>query len=351
MKKIFYFIVLIFLTLQSNAQILDEYMAKKLAELPMESINKEYPNKTGHVFKDSSDINKSPRDLHPSFYGCFDWHSSVHGHWMLLRLLRIYPNIDNNKHIENILDNSFLPEKILAEVKYFQKNKLFERTYGWAWLLKLDEELSRLNTEKSKDWKKSLKPLVNIIVRYWKEYIPKQTYPDRTGVHTNSAFALGFAIDWARNSGDIEFERMLTEKANSFYASERNTPAYLEPNGSDFFSPSLEIAGLISRIMDAKEYKSWFRRFMPKKGLENISQIPDVSDVDDYYTVHLVGLSFSRAWNMRLIADRLPYGNRYKKSLEETASKLIKNALPLVFKSNYGGGHWLASFAVYSMTN
>lgn len=333
--------------------LLTPEMLSKLVEMPLHCINQEYPNKTGHAFNSEKELHLSPKDLHPVFYGCFDWHSSVHGHWMLMRVLNLYPKIKEKGKIIEVLNNSFQKEKVEKEARYFsdyELGKTFERTYGWAWVLKLDEELANSTLLEAKQWHKNLKPLTDTIVKLWKKYLPKQTYPNRTGVHPNSAFALGFAIDWAKKVGNKNFEKALIEKANYFYKHDKNTPAYLEPNGSDFFSPSLQIAYLMSRIYTPEEFEQWFSNFINEEGLKRVSEIPIVSDLNDYQTVHLVGLSFSRAWCMKGISQRLPKDNLLKKQLQETSNKLIENSLPLLFESNYGGGHWLASFAIYSLS-
>ena len=341
----------------SNAQQqrgLTTEMANKLATMPMKCINQAYPNKTAHVINNEKDAILTPKELHPSFYGCFDWHSSVHGHWMLLRLLRTVNNLENRDHIISVLDQSFLPEKIKEEANYFTKYQVatnFERTYGWAWILKLDEELAKWDHPKAKIWHQNLKPLTDEILRLWKDYLPKQTYPNRTGVHPNTAFAMSFAIDWARQMGDTTFEKELSDKAKTFYLSNTKTPAYLEPDGSDFFSPSLEIAELMSRVLPQKDFKKWIHQFYEKRSLINIEQIPVISDINDYQTVHLVGLSFSKAWAMKNIANALPQNDPLKNNFEVIREKFITNALPVIFQGNYGGDHWLASFAVYAMTN
>ena len=349
-------ILLVFaISLGLNAQnqaVFNEEMAIKLAQMPLKSINQEYPNKPGHVYNNPLEINLTPSQLHPVFYGSFDWHSSVHGHWMLVRVLRSFPVSKNTDEIVRTLDNSFQLEKMKAEAEYFTKYenaRIFERTYGWAWLLKLDNELMEWNHPKAREWHKALQPLTNVIVDLWKAYLPKQTYPDRTGVHPNSAFALDFALEWARTKNDKEFENALIEKALKFYGKEQNTPAYLEPNGSDFFSPSLQIASLMSKIYSQKEFVKWYDKFLTKKGFSNLCEIPVVSDLSDYQTVHLVGLSFSRAWCMNDIVKALPYKNKNKKLLQETANILTYNALPLLFAGNYGGDHWLASFALMAL--
>ena len=353
MRTLILLFLAIFLGLNAqNQAVLNEEMAIKLAQMPLKSINQEYPNKPGHVYNNSLEINLTPSQLHPVFYGSFDWHSSVHGHWMLVRVLRSFPVSKNTDEIVRTLDNSFQLEKMKAEAEYFTKYenaRIFERTYGWAWLLKLDNELMEWNHPKAREWHRALQPLTEVIVNLWKAYLPKQTYPDRTGVHPNSAFALDFALEWARTKKDADFEKALIEKALKFYGTEQNTPAHLEPNGSDFFSPSLQIASLMSKIYSQKEFVKWYDKFLTKNGFANLCEIPVVSDLSDYQTVHLVGLSFSRAWCMNDIVKALPDKNKNKKLLQETANILTYNALPLLFAGNYGGDHWLASFALMAL--
>ena len=349
----FFLVSTVFINAQQKLELTTE-MASKLASMPLKCINQEYPNKTAHVINSEKDAILTPKELHPSFFGCFDWHSSVHGHWMLVRLLRTVPDLENKDKIISILDESFSPVKIKEEASYFTKYQVaqnFERTYGWAWILKLDEELARWNHPKAKIWHQNLKPLTDEILRLWKAYLPKQTYPNRTGVHPNTAFALSFAIDWAREVGDKSFEEELSAKAKIFYLNNVKTPAYLEPDGSDFFSPSLEIAELMSRILPQKDFEKWLNQFYEKRSLENIEQIPIISDVNDYQTVHLVGLSFSKAWAMKNIINALPEKNAIRKRFEISREKFIENSLPIIFQGNYGGDHWLASFAVYALTH
>lgn len=338
----------------SAQQTLSNDLANKLAEMPMKCIQQEYPNKTAHIINNSFEVPLSPKALHPSFYGCFDWHSSVHGHWMLVKLLKEKPQLASQDKILSILDQSFNEDALKSEAQYFSKYELtksFERTYGWAWLLKLDEELATWHHPKAKIWHQNLKPLTDEVLKLWKAYLPKQTYPNRTGVHPNSAFALGFALDWARAVKDIDFANQLKQKAKDFYLKDEKTPAYLEPDGSDFFSPSLEIADLMRRVLPQKEFEKWLNHFYDKKSLDNIAQIPVVSDLTDYQTVHLVGLSFSKAWCMKGVAQSLSDHNPLKKHFSSTADHFLEKALPLMFESNYGGDHWLASFAVYALLN
>jgi len=327
-------------------------IAVQLSKLPLRCIGQEFPNKTSHTADSASDARLLPSELHPAFYGCFDWHSSVHGHWMLVRLLKLFPELENREEIVQALGRSFRPEKMEAEAAYFSKytvSKHFERTYGWAWLLKLDQELATWNDPKGRQWHDALQPLTQKIVELWKAYLPKQTYPNRTGVHPNTAFAMAFALDWARAVKDTAFERQVIARSLYFYKDNQAAPAYLEPDGSDFFSPSLEIADLMRRILSPQDFVTWLNGFYEERSIRRICALPEVSDRSDYQIVHLDGLSFSRAWCMKGIAARLPQGHKWKKLFTDTADTFLARTLPTLFAGNYGGAHWLASFAVYAL--
>jgi len=353
MKRIILSLLMISsLAFAQTAPKLDKENAEKLSQLPLHCMDKEYPNKTAHTINSETDAKLSPSQLHPGFYGCFDWHSSVHGHWMLVHLLKTFPDIKNRAEIIEKLNKTFTAENMQAEADYFKKYelaKIFERTYGWAWLLKLDQELSEWNDPQAKKWHASLQPLTKQILELWKAYLPKQTYPNRTGVHGNTAFALVFAVDWSRSTNDKVFEAQLVDKAKDFYLDNQKTPAYMEPDGADFFSPSLEIADLMRRVLSKDDFSKWLTNFYEERSLKRISDMPVVSDLSDYQTVHLVGLSFTRAWCMKGIAAQLPKNHPLKKRFETSADHFLANALLLIFKGNYGGDHWLASFAVYSL--
>lgn len=341
------------MSFSAYSQLISDSVAFKLSKLPLECINKEFPNKTGHSSEKAEDHRLLPSELHPSFYGCFDWHSSVHGHWMLVKLLKTFPEIKNKAEIIAVLDNSFQLEKMQREAAYFSKyptSNTFERTYGWAWTLKLDEELLTWDSPLARKWHETLQPLTGKIVELWTAYLPKQTYPNRTGVHPNSAFALGFAIDWARASKNQYFLEKLVQKSNDFYLNQTLAPAYLEPDGSDFFSPALETADLMRRILSEIGFEIWFDKFLDERSLDNLLELPHVSDRSDYQIVHLDGLSLSRAWCLKGIADHLPKVNPKKKKLLEAAESFLNNTVPLVIEnSSYGGSHWLGSFAVYAI--
>ncbi|MBL7739286.1 MAG: DUF2891 domain-containing protein [Chitinophagaceae bacterium] len=335
------------------SQTLTEEQAIRLARLPLHCINTEFPNKTSHTADDAKDAVLLPQKLHPSFYGCLDWHSSVHGHWLLVKVLKMFPAISIRDSIIPVLNNSFQSEKIKEEAAYFTKyktTKTWERTYGWAWLLKLDEELYTWNDPLAKRWHETLQPLTRKIVELWKEFLPKQTYPNRTGVHPNTAFGLVFGLSWARTLKDTAFENAITKKAKAFYLNNTATPAYLEPDGSDFLSPSLEIADLVKMILPRQQFINWLNKFYEPRSIKRITEMPVVSDRTDFQIVHLDGLALSRAWCMKGIANVLPVSHPWKKLFERAAADFLKTALPNVTSGNYGGDHWLASFALYALS-
>lgn len=351
MKKLLS-VCLICIQFCGNAQVLNESLATTLARMPLHCIRQEFPNKTSHTADSSTDAVLLPSQLHPSFYGCLDWHSSVHGHWLLVRVLKMYPGIAIKDSIIDALDNSFQELKIQEEAAYFTRYKTtrsFERTYGWAWWLKLDQELHSWDHPDAKKWHAAIQPLTRHIVQLWKAYLPKQTYPNRTGVHPNSAFALAFALDWARELKDSSFENAVIKKATYFYLSNTATPAYLEPDGADFFSPSLQVADLMRRILPAKKFIPWLNAFYEQRSIKRITEMPVVSDRTDYQIVHLDGLAISRAWCMKGIAKHLPASHPWKKLFEQTAGRFLSQTLPNVTSGNYGGDHWLASFALYAL--
>ena len=326
--------------------------ASHLAPLPLKCIEQEFPNKTSHTSNSDSDHILLPRQLHPAFYGCFDWHSCVHGHWMLVKLLKLFPALPEASAIRNTINKTITKENIAQEVRYFDMplTASWERTYGWAWLLKLDEELLSWNDEDGKQWHEALQPLVQKVVDVWTKFLPKQTYPNRTGVHPNTAFGLVFALDHARAVKNNAFEKAIIASAMRIYGKDKNAPAIWEPDGSDFLSPSLEEADLLRRVLSPAEFTSWFGNFFSLQSLEHLTILPVVSDRTDLQIVHLDGLSFSRSWCMKGLAAALPVTDPRKKLLQQSSKNHLAAALPNVVSGNYGGEHWLASFAVYALT-
>ncbi len=367
MKIKYIFILIVFAVLQSRAQVHDLFMVKKdssgfdltmkgashLASLPLKCILQQFPNKTSHTSNGDSDHVLLPKELHPAFYGCFDWHSSVHGHWMLIKLLKLFPNIPEAVMIRKVLNTTITTENIINEVKYFNMplTSSWERTYGWAWILKMDEELFTWNDPDAKKWQEALQPLTKKIIELWTKFLPKQTYANRTGVHPNTAFGLVFALDYARTEKNTAFEKAIVDASKTLFLKDRNTPASWEPNGSDFLSPSFEEADLMRRVLPAKEFITWFNQFFTHESLKHLTILPVVSDRTDLQIVHLDGLCFSRSWCMKGLAAALPANDARKKMLQRSSVNHLAASLPNVVSGEYGGEHWLASFAVYALVN
>ncbi len=323
--------------------------ANRLASLPLECLQVEYPNKLNQTLNDSTHL-LAPKKLHPAFYGCFDWHSSVHGHWSLISLLKQYPNINEASLIRNKLNTNISTENIINEIAYFKMkgNSSFERTYGWAWVLKLAEELYTWNDPLAKELEKNLEPLINLITEEYISFLPKLNYPLRVGEHTNTAFGLSLAFDYANTVSDVELSEAIKKAALRFYADDSNCPLEWEPSGFDFLSPCLEEANLMRKIYSPDEFKIWFDAFLPELTDSEYELEPGkVSDRTDGKLVHLDGLNFSRAWCLYGIAETLPeYGH-----LKNIATKHINTSLPNIVDDNYSGTHWLGSFALYSLNN
>jgi len=333
---------------------LTQSQASHFAALALKCVQKEYPNKPDHTINDGDDV-RNPRAMHPAFYGCLDWHSTVHGHWMLVHLIRLFPNLPEAKQIRTALNANLSEKNIAGEVAYLkQANRAsFERTYGWAWLLKLTEELHDWNDEDGRRWSGNLKPLADAFVEKYLAFLPKQNYPIRTGVHPNTAFGLAFALDYARAVGHKKLELLIVERSRNYFGNDVNYPAGWEPGGEDFFSPALMEADLMRRVMNKSEFARWFHRFLPGLGSnqpKSLVQPAIVTDRTDPKLVHLDGLNLSRAWCMRSIAAALPANDPARRVLARSATAHAQAALPYVSSGNYEGEHWLASFAVYLLT-
>lgn len=330
---------------------LEAWQASLFARLALAGITREYPNHPGHVINHPADL-RSPRDLHPAFYGCFDWHSAVHGHWMLARLLRLFPDLPEAGAIRAALGAHLTVENLAAEADYFRQpnRQSFERTYGWAWLLKLAQELRTWPDPDAAAWAAALAPLETVIVERYLAFLPRQTYPIRAGTHPNSAFGLAFALDYARSCARPDLETLIVARARGHFAGDADCPAAWEPGGADFLSPALCEADLMARILAAGEFSGWLARFLP--GLANgqpaaLLEPALVSDRSDPQLVHLDGLNLSRAWCMNRIASALPGDNPTKAVLLKSAARHAQAGLAQVASGEYAGEHWLASFAVY----
>jgi hypothetical protein len=333
---------------------MNRQQASSFALLTLKAVQKEYPNKPEHVLNNATDI-QGPRALHPAFYGSFDWHSSVHGHWMLARLLRIFPDLPEKEQIRAVFGQHLTAKNLQVEAAYFAapNRQSFERTYGWAWLLKLAEEFHDWDDAEARQWSKNLQPLADVIVSRYLAFLPKQTYPIRSGVHPNTAFGLTFALDYARAVGNKPLEALIEERSRSYYGADEAIPASWEPSGADFLSPSLEEADLMRRVMPPAEFRAWLARFlrgMARGEPKSLFTPAIVTDRTDPQLVHLDGVNLSRAWCMRSIAKALPADDPARKMLDESADRHAEAALRHVASGDYAGEHWLASFAVYLLS-
>jgi hypothetical protein len=323
--------------------------AAHFADLPLRCMQREFPYKTGVAFPDST-LAVKPREYHPAFYGCFDWHSSVHGHWMLVRLLKLFPGMPRAGEIRQRLTENLSAEHIAGEMKIFAMtdNLSFERTYGWAWLLQLENELLRWDDPLGRELAANVAPLARQLAGMFVNYLPKMNYPVRVGEHTNLAFALRLAWDYAVFVRDEGLSRMIRETALRMYSKDVNYPLSWEPGGNDFLSPGLEEADLMWRILPDTTYQRWVRRFLPVLAKPNFNMEPGrVTDRTDGKLVHLDGLNLSRAWDLYGIARHLPANRAHLYAL---ANKHLTEVLPHVASGDYMGEHWLASFAVYALT-
>jgi len=340
------------LAAQLGASELDAGTADRFARMALACADREYPNKPEQVLDGPSDV-KAPKDLHPSFYGCYDWHSSVHGHWMLARLLRTNSALPSADEIRARLDDHFSNAAIEAETRYLQRPsaRTFERPYGWAWTLRLVTELETSEDPQERAWRSLLKPLENATVARFQDYLPKLTRPVRSGVHPNTAFALAQALDYARATRRADIEKILISRASFYFGQDLACPLAYEPSGEDFFSPCLAEADLMRRVLPPKEYGKWLRRFLPQLSARKVPLTPvSVADPTDPRLVHLDGLNLSRAWMLRGIAQGLPPSDSRRAILLKAAAAHEVVGLARVTSGDYAGEHWLASFAVYLLT-
>lgn len=322
--------------------------ASHLASLPLKCIDKEYPYKPGYVISDSSFSN--PQKLHPAFCGCFDWHSSVHGHWLLVALLKQYPQMPEADIIRQKLNNQLSAENIKIESAIFKgDNKTFERPYGWAWILQLQNELLTWNDITGRQLSSNLNPLARLIANEWVGYLEKLQYPVREPEHFNSAFSMCLAWDYALTAKDTLLQKSIKKAALRFFKKDANCPTSYEPGGYDFLSPCLEEADLMQRILPKKEFAIWLKKFMPElyTNPKAAFQVGIVSDPNDGKMTHLYGLDFSRAWCLNDIAGSMPAIQA--KAVRALALKHFKYALPHVASGAYEGDHWLATYVVYAL--
>lgn len=361
MPRYLYLIILLFLfacnenetSYFSNEEteniLLDKTQANYLASLPLKCMQVEYPNKTSQVLTESGDLG-TPKDLHPAFYGCFDWHSAVHGHWSLVELLKRFPDLEDRELMLQKLGENLSLENIEGEIAYFNRPQeySYERMYGWAWLLKLQEALDSWDLEEAKEWSKSLQGLSDIIIDRYIEFLPKLNYPLRVGTHNNTAFGLNFAYDYAVHAEHSALKQSIETHAKRLFKEDLSCPIEWEPDGFDFLSPCLEELALMQRVLPKEDFKTWANSFLPSLSNKDFDlSLAKVSDRTDGHLVHLDGLNFSRAWVLYRMVYVFPeeYGH-----LKTLADEHLAFSLPAITDGNYEGEHWLASFALYALT-
>ena len=336
----------------------DAAAAERFAKLALACVHKEYPNKISHVLNSDADV-APPRKLTPAFCGCYDWHSSVHGHWLLVRLLRTFPDAPFDKDAREALNQSLTAENLKQEAGYIkgQGRTSFERPYGLSWLLQLCSELREWDDPQAKEWSANLKPLEDAAVERLSNWLPKLSHPVRIGEHDQTAFGLGLMFDYARTVENDAFARLIRDSAKKFFLADRNCPLNYEPSGEDFLSPCLGEADLMRRILPQKEFSNWLKQFMPqipvgREGSANedwlkVAVSPDPSDPK---LAHLDGLNLSRAWMLEGILSALPESDPRRVALQAAADAHRRAGLAAVTGEHYEGGHWLGSFAVYLTT-
>lgn len=332
----------------------DVAAATRFAELALTCVHQEYPNKIAHVLKSDADA-RPPRELTPAFYGCYDWHSAVHGHWLLARLARTFPEAPFAARAREALGKSLTPANIEAEVRYFNApgRVSFERPYGLAWLLQLAAELKEWDDPRAREWAATLKPLETGAANRLRDWLPKLSRPIRVGEHDQTAFAFGLILDWARQGGDTAMEQLLTQRVEAYYGKDKRCPLAYEPSGQDFLSPCLAEADLLRRILPPARFATWLRDFLPElpsNGTTAWLEPAVVTDPTDPKLAHLDGLNLSRAWMLEGIASGLPPTDKRLRSLQATAKRHREAGLKAVTGAHYEGGHWLGSFAVYLVT-
>jgi hypothetical protein len=330
---------------------LDEAAAARFAHLATACLHKEYPNRIAHVMASEADT-LPPHLLTPAFYGCFDWHSAVHGHWLLVRLLRSFPNATFAKDARASLAASLTPKNIAGEVEYVQREDRasFERPYGLAWLLQLVAELRSWDDPSAREWATTLAPLEVLSASKLKSWLPKLHYPIRIGEHDQTAFAFGLMWDWADVARDARMKMLLVDAAERFYRADRNCPLSYEPSGQDFLSPCLAEADFMRRVLEPEAFGKWLTGFLPQIPTRPDSEwLPPgvVTDRADPKLAHIDGLNLSRAWMLEGIAHGLKQTDKRVPALLATAASHQAAALPNVTGEHYEGGHWLGTFAVY----
>ncbi|RVT96938.1 DUF2891 domain-containing protein [Rhodovarius crocodyli] len=324
-------------------------LATRFADIALGHVEREYPNKPDHTLERDEDA-RTPRQLHPIFYGSYDWHSCLHSHWLLARVLRRHPGLPVSGRIAALFDRQFTPAKVAGECAYLARPSArgFKRPYGWAWALKLATELAALPDRR---WSVALTPFAGAFTRRFRDFLPIATYPVRVGTHFNTAFGLRMAADHAEASDDASLLALLRSTARRWYGADRDCPAWGEPSGDDFLSSALIEAEAMRRLLPSREFLPWFDAFLPHLAQArpaNLFAPPQVSDRSDGKIAHLDGLALSRAWCFRGLAGALPAQDARRALMEQAAARHLAAALPHL-DGDYMGEHWLASFAALAL--
>jgi len=332
----------------------DAHAAERFAKLALTCVEKEYPNKISHVLNSDTDV-APPRKLTPAFYGCYDWHSSVHGHWLLVRLIRTFSDASFAAPARDALRKSLTAENLKQEAAYLRGagRASFERPYGLAWLLELCAELREWDDEQAREMLANLRPLEEAAVERLKTWLPKLSHPVRIGEHDQTAFGLGLMLDYARVTGNEAFAKLVTDSARKFFLADKNCPLAYEPSGEDFLSPSLGEADVMRRVLSPAEFATWLKEFMPQiPTTPNADWLPVTVSPDrsDPKLAHLDGLNLSRAWMLEGVISALPADDPRRPALAAAADAHRRAGLAAVTGEHYEGGHWLGSFAVYLTT-
>lgn len=334
-----------------NSQTALTQVASSFADTIIRVIQQEYPNQMQHMMTGPDD-RPTPREAHPAFYGCFDWHSSVEMHWVLIRLLRLVPETFDETKAMTVLNAHLTEEALSQEAAYLRSRPRFERPYGWGWYLTFIHELTLSEDESTAQWLKAARPLADIITEGFLSWLPKATYPIRVGMHSNSAFGLARSMPWARylaKQGDPRLLTAITQTAIQWYGADQNYPAHYEPSGSDFLSPALTEVDLMSLVLEQEEFLDWLDAFLPNLSSgepKSIFQPALVSDASDGQLAHLHGLNLYRAFVWRHLHDLLPENDPRKPHLEAGIKAHTKASMSAVTGSDYMVEHWLAAFAM-----
>lgn len=339
----------------SNAESITTEQAGAMADLASRCVHHQYPNVVKHYFNGPQDV-RSPKAMHPAFYGCLDWHSSVHGHWLMVRLLRTQ-DMTNRQALIDQLDISFTESNLNAELAYFNRansGSSYERPYGLAWYLQLTSELRQWSDPKAKQWLKTLMPLEDKIVENISSWLPKLAYPIRGGEHSQTAFAFGLMLDWAEQSDNKALATLVRDRSKTYYLGDTQCPLAYEPSGQDFLSPCLAEADLMRRVLSKTEFSQWLEKFLPTipaNGNGRWIKVARVTDRSDGKLAHLDGLNLSRAWMLEGIGASLSKADPRRKAIFAAANDHKNAALPVVMGDlHYMGSHWLGSFATYLLT-